>query len=1223
MADRYWVGGTGNWTDTARWSATSGGAGGASVPTTDDDVYFNSASNASAYTVTINAAASCRNFTMTGPASGAVTWAGTATMNIAGSFSVSNTVTRTYTGDMTFSGSSACTITHSTGGNIVLASNVTFDGSGSWTLNNNFDIGNGKVLRVTNGTFNTNSKNIGLGQIATGSGTMAINLGASTLTFGTFGTIIDFRLGTLTFDAGTSKMNERTYEYDLTIYGGGKTFYNVLFGSANSVNIYGENTFNRLYLGSNYGADNNTFTFHNNQTVNDTLYIKGGSRSAAGEDPTNVVTLRSPTAGTQVTISAASVDISLCYIQDINATGAAAPFLARRSWNQGNNTNITFERANKYWVGGTGVWTNPAMWSLTSGGSGGAGYPLFSDEDAIFDSNSGSANYTASVTAGVACRNLVLGAPSSGTLTFAPTNGLSVYGDLNNATGTTLGAGTLTFLKSSASSDLYSLGGTMCNLVFSGAGSTWNIRDAMTTFTAGATITVNSGVTLNTNDYTVSPGNIVVAAGGTLNLGSSALNIGANNPTLNFSGTVNAGTSTIATVYPSSATVAFTGGGNTFNNVSFLSGTVSIAGSNTFGNLTMIAPSSDGYTTLAFTGNQVINGTLTAIGTNGTRRIKIISGTIGTQRTITANAVSLTDVDFYGINCAGSATWSGTRIGDVALNTGLSASTPKTVYWSRAIGGSWMQRDNFATTSGGTPARTNFPLAQDTVIIENTALNSAALVNTGMDGLFLSKVDFSSRTLPMTFQYVGAVNLCGDLIFSPSVTNVGTGGAVCYAPVTIAMNGSTFANALTVNAGASATTSGAFVSTSTLTNNGTLTLGANATFTTLALTGTTNLVSYNLNGTTASFNAGSTTNFGTGAMYLSGSGNVVSSGNAPTCTGSKNVYLTYSGSVGTLINSLYFSEANALNYFITAGTYGLSHQNQSAFGSLDFTGFSGTWSNTGNSEVIYGDLKLSSTMTVATSTQTLFFAGTSGTKTITSNGKTFDVNINFNGAGSTWVLADDFVNGSARQTTLTNGTLNLNGKTYTAGTQFATAAGTKNITFNGGVLVVTGTTTSAFNNAQPANFTTTAGTGTGKISMTGATAKTFVGGGSVYNCTLEQAGAGALTITGSNTFNDIDNTVQPVSVLFTAGTTNTFNNFSLNGTSGNLVTIGSVTAASHTLSKASGIVDVSYCSISRSTAAGGARWQAYTINGNVNGGNNSGWKFSAFSGNGLFFGSNF
>lgn len=40
MADRYWIGNTGLWTDTDHWSTSSGGAGGASVPTDADDVFI-------------------------------------------------------------------------------------------------------------------------------------------------------------------------------------------------------------------------------------------------------------------------------------------------------------------------------------------------------------------------------------------------------------------------------------------------------------------------------------------------------------------------------------------------------------------------------------------------------------------------------------------------------------------------------------------------------------------------------------------------------------------------------------------------------------------------------------------------------------------------------------------------------------------------------------------------------------------------------------------------------------------------------------------------------------------------------------------------------------------------------------------------------------------------------------------------------------------------------
>lgn len=41
MANRYWIASSeANWTDTANWSATSGGSGGASVPGSSDNVYF-------------------------------------------------------------------------------------------------------------------------------------------------------------------------------------------------------------------------------------------------------------------------------------------------------------------------------------------------------------------------------------------------------------------------------------------------------------------------------------------------------------------------------------------------------------------------------------------------------------------------------------------------------------------------------------------------------------------------------------------------------------------------------------------------------------------------------------------------------------------------------------------------------------------------------------------------------------------------------------------------------------------------------------------------------------------------------------------------------------------------------------------------------------------------------------------------------------------------------
>jgi hypothetical protein len=57
MANRYWVGGTGTWdaASTANWSATSGGASGASAPTTADAVNFDSGSGTGTVTTAAGA----------------------------------------------------------------------------------------------------------------------------------------------------------------------------------------------------------------------------------------------------------------------------------------------------------------------------------------------------------------------------------------------------------------------------------------------------------------------------------------------------------------------------------------------------------------------------------------------------------------------------------------------------------------------------------------------------------------------------------------------------------------------------------------------------------------------------------------------------------------------------------------------------------------------------------------------------------------------------------------------------------------------------------------------------------------------------------------------------------------------------------------------------------------------------------------------------------------
>lgn len=73
MATYYWVGGSGTWdgSTTTNWSLTSGGSGGAGVPTSSDDVVFNTSSGTN-FTVTVDTSAAtavCNGFLSTSSAS--------------------------------------------------------------------------------------------------------------------------------------------------------------------------------------------------------------------------------------------------------------------------------------------------------------------------------------------------------------------------------------------------------------------------------------------------------------------------------------------------------------------------------------------------------------------------------------------------------------------------------------------------------------------------------------------------------------------------------------------------------------------------------------------------------------------------------------------------------------------------------------------------------------------------------------------------------------------------------------------------------------------------------------------------------------------------------------------------------------------------------------------------------------------------------------------------
>ena len=353
--------------------------------------------------------------------------------------------------------------------------------------------------------------------------------------------------------------------------------------------------------------------------------------------------------------------------------------------------------------------------------------------------------------------------------------------------------------------------------------------------------------------------------------------------------------------------------------------------------------------------------------------------------------------------------------------------------------------------------------------------------------------------------------------------------------------------------------------------------------------------------------------FGTGKIVVTNNNATVFSTRTITnfsCTGSKRVELTYAGSTGTRIvrgGDLAGTATadNTVDIFVTAGSDIVdffTNVTTTAVRSLDTTGFSGSIS--ANAFRLFGSLTLSATTTITGTANEITFLSTSAGNTITTNGVTIDRPVTFNGVGGAWSLQDNIATGATRAFTLTNGTFNANAKNVNIGT-FGLGSGTKTLTIGSGSWTIQGASWNA--NTNVANLTVSASTGT--INMTSGSAKTFQGGTKTWP-TLNQGGAGALTIQQANTFANITNTVQPATITFPASTTTTVNAFSVSGTSGNLITINSSSAGTRaTLSDASGVNTVSFCSIKDINATGGAFWRSYSSSGNINSGNNLGWDF--------------
>jgi hypothetical protein len=722
--------------------------------------------------------------------------------------------------------------------------------------------------------------------------------------------------------------------------------------------------------------------------------------------------------------------------------------------------------ADRYWVGGAGTWdaTTTTNWSDVSGGAGGFSAPT-SVDNVIFNSASNAAGYAVTVGTNANAQDITIAGPASGsvTITSGATAVINCYGSWTSAaTGvvftTTTGA-TINFLATTTgktiTTNTVTLGAML--VVLNGVGGGWTLGSA---FTATNTFTVTAGA------FSTSASNHAFTPAAISSSNSNVRSILLNASTVTLSGaspvvfttatnlTFDAGTSTITC---STASPTFGGGGQTFYNVTFSStatGTTTINGTNTFNVLTQAAQAAAGLRFVTLGADQTI-GTLTlSAGASAVTRTFVRSSAVGTQRTLTvATLTAISDVDFRDIVAAGASAaspWTGTRLGNCKNNSNITFAAGTDKYWSTVSGASasW-SGTAWATSTGGAPALNNFPLAQDTCIIDDSGATTGNGLRTGntitIDASWnMGTLNFSGRTVAFNWtQGNQDPVLYGDVTLTTAMTmttvtgtptwtfsNQGTVQALNSAGLTIRLS------QITVNS------PGGGVS---LTTNTTLDLSPiaapNVTGTFSVLAGTLNLSNNTLS--TVLFNTSTTqTNalaFGTGNITVRGTGTIFAGSTTTTVTGTPLVICTNSSATSRTITPGAVTEANSISFRITGGT-GQLVLTAGAFRDLDFTdgtnptGFAGAITNT--AITVYGNLKCSTSGMVQNfTTAVMTFAATSGTKTITTADVFFDRPFTFNGVGGTWTMQDALTLGSTRALTMTNGTLKLaSGTTNTVGT---------------------------------------------------------------------------------------------------------------------------------------------------------------------------------------------
>jgi hypothetical protein len=412
----YWVGGAGDWNNRAHWSTASGGAGGACIPFTSDNVVFDAGSGLTAGgIVTTGSTSFCKDITW-------VSGVGPMTFNesAVSSFRVYGSAVLQPTVNMNaileFYGTSVATLTTNGGGTANFSWYVVKTGSGSLTLADNWSSPTNGTITFASGNLNMAGRTVSVNIFTSGSGiTRSLDISNATITTNlrwqylggnkTMTSVGSHITALGTFQVNTPGGNypwvdltetgsERFFDITGTTFGqltftntsttsgakvfGGNTIRRLEFKGAGIVGSTGNNNIDSLILA---GSRNYTFAATNSIYK----YFKAQATPCSG-----LTEIRGSGSAVLSFQPAAEIYIANVYMQNMTATGVMTP-IAFNGANAGGNTGWTITAAAaspRYWVGGSGDWNDNAHWSTVSGGVSGACIPTVYD-NVFFDAGSG------------------------------------------------------------------------------------------------------------------------------------------------------------------------------------------------------------------------------------------------------------------------------------------------------------------------------------------------------------------------------------------------------------------------------------------------------------------------------------------------------------------------------------------------------------------------------------------------------------------------------------------------------------------------------------------------------------------------------------------------------------------------------------------------------------------------------------------------------------------